>query len=71
MQRGCFYMNVSMTRTDHLLQKSFDVIFNLVFLVMPDKVADLITAVTGETAISPAPTAPPAGRESICICKSL
>ncbi len=42
---------------------------------MPDKVAfeciTLITAVTGETTISPATTAPPAGREIICMCKSV
>ncbi len=40
--------------------------FHLVFPVMPDKVAferiTLITAFTRETAIFPAPTAPPAGR---------
>ncbi len=41
---------------------------------MPDKVAferiTLISAVTVETAISPATTAPPAGRESLLsVCK--
>ncbi len=40
--------------------------FHFVFPVMPDKVAferiTLITAVTGETAIFPAPTASPAGK---------
>ncbi len=48
--------------------------FNLVFPVMPDKVAferiTLISAVTVETAISPATTAPPAGRETLLsVCK--
>ncbi len=42
---------------------------------MPDKVAFeriiFITAVTRETAIFPGPTAPPAFREFICICKSV
>ncbi len=42
---------------------------------MPDKVAferiTLITAVTGKTAIFPAPSAPPASREFIYICKSV
>ncbi len=49
--------------------------FHLVFPVMPDKAAferiTLITAITGETAICPAPTALPAGRELMYICKSV
>ncbi len=64
-------MNVFLNKTEHL-QKTFDVMF-ISFSCNPDKVAferiTLITAVTGKTAISPALTAPPAGRELMCIRK--
>ena len=61
-----FYMNVSLKGTD-CFQKSFDGIF-----ILSDKeafisAAPLIIAVTGETAGSTTLTAPPAGRQSVCI----
>ncbi len=59
-------MNVSLKRTDSRLHKIIDVI------LISSLIKCLIKfSVTGETAISPAPTAPPAGRKSILICKSV
>ncbi len=73
MQRWCFYMNVFILK-NRLSSENLRCHFNFIFPVMPDKVAfeciTLISAVTVETAISPATTAPPAGRESLLsVCK--
>ncbi len=56
------YMNVSLKETD-CLQKGFDLILSGKVAFMSAGSAALFTAVTGETSVSAAPKAPPAGRE--------
>ncbi len=55
MQRGCFYINVFLKRTEHL--EKLRCHFHLVFPVMPVKVAferiTFITAVTGKSLYLP------------------